>query len=281
MKRYSENIYILFDNDEAWRTATMRALKIAYRENVFPKVILLPQEFKDVDDLTELPNATEILDEAIKSSNDGFLQTYELLKSEYDLSSPIDKQKLFNDMFSLIVAVDNYTIQEHYKQLLADKVWLPYEVINLQLNKYIRTDGRFEQNKKKQKIERKIWQPARDVACAAIFYENYIEKYIENSELRANFLLFAKWVWKHRKSSLLQKVLEDPASLSDEEASELNEIQLWRENELDWLLDEDKKFATIKNTVLRTLNDALKTILKDKDLAVNIKQSLIGISKDV
>lgn len=281
MKRYSENIYILFDNDEAGKTATMRALKIAYRENIFPKVILLPQEFKDVDDLSEEPWATDIFNEAIKSAKDGFIQTYELLKSKYDLSSPIDKQKLFNDMFSLIIAVDNYTIQEHYKQLLADKVWLPYEVINLQLNKYIKSDGRFEQNKKIQKTERKIWQPNREIACAAIFYEKYIEKHIEDSELWANFILFAKWVGKHRESSILQKVLESPSLLSDPEISELNEIQLWRENELNWLLDEDKKFATIKNTVLRTLNDALKTILKDKKLSVEIKQNLIWASKYV
>jgi len=32
----------------------MRALKIAYRENVFPKMIVLPNEFKDVDDLANI-----------------------------------------------------------------------------------------------------------------------------------------------------------------------------------------------------------------------------------
>ena len=45
-----------------------------------------------------------------------------MLRKKYDMTSPIDKQKLFNDMFSLIICVDNYTIQEHYKQVLADKV---------------------------------------------------------------------------------------------------------------------------------------------------------------
>jgi len=48
IKRYTDNVYILFDNDEAWKNATVRALKIAYRENVFPKMIVLPNEFKDV-----------------------------------------------------------------------------------------------------------------------------------------------------------------------------------------------------------------------------------------
>jgi hypothetical protein len=45
-----------------------------------------------------------------------------MLRIKYDMSSPVDKLKLFNDMFSMIICVDNYTIQEHYKQVLAEKV---------------------------------------------------------------------------------------------------------------------------------------------------------------
>jgi len=69
-------------------------------------------------------------------------------------------------MFSLIICVDNYTIQEHYKQLLADKVWLPYEVISLQFNKYVQTDWKFEMNKKIKNEEKKAWQPDREMVCA-------------------------------------------------------------------------------------------------------------------
>jgi len=54
IKRYTDNIYILFDNDEAGKNATIRALKIAYREDVFPKMIVLPNEIKDVDDLANV-----------------------------------------------------------------------------------------------------------------------------------------------------------------------------------------------------------------------------------
>ncbi|OQB41538.1 MAG: DNA primase [candidate division CPR1 bacterium ADurb.Bin160] len=54
MKRYTENIYILFDNDDAGKNATFNALKIAYRENMYPKMISLPKEFKDIDDLANI-----------------------------------------------------------------------------------------------------------------------------------------------------------------------------------------------------------------------------------
>jgi DNA primase len=56
LKRYTENVYILFDNDDAGKNATVRALKIAYRENIFPKMIVLPDGYKDTDDIANDPN---------------------------------------------------------------------------------------------------------------------------------------------------------------------------------------------------------------------------------
>lgn len=43
IKRYSENIYLLFDNDSAGQQATLRALKLFYQQNIFPKIIRLPE----------------------------------------------------------------------------------------------------------------------------------------------------------------------------------------------------------------------------------------------
>jgi DNA primase len=55
-------VYILFDNDDAGKNATVRALKIAYRENIFPKMIVLPDGYKDTDDIANDPNGKEIFD---------------------------------------------------------------------------------------------------------------------------------------------------------------------------------------------------------------------------
>ena len=212
----------------------------------------------------------------MSESKDAFLQVYELLREKYDMSSPIDKQKLFNEMFSLIISVDNYTIQEHYKQLLSDKVGLPYEVISLQLNKYIQTDWKFEVNKKNKVEEKKSWQPDREMVCAALFYENMLEKYIEDKELWSNFVIFAKSVWKYLEGSILQKVFENKDLLSEDEIIELNEIQLWRDKELSELNNEEKRFVSIKNTVSGVLKNWLKLILKNSNLSPDIKQNLLN-----
>lgn len=55
IKRYTPNIYLLFDNDKAGQEATVRALKTAYQQDIFPKIIQLPPPSKDADDLANMP----------------------------------------------------------------------------------------------------------------------------------------------------------------------------------------------------------------------------------
>jgi hypothetical protein len=61
---------------------------------------------------------------------------------------------------------------------------LPYAVIDNQFHKYVSTDGKFETRKKAQEKEVKSWQPDRQTICAALFYDNLLDKYIETQELR-------------------------------------------------------------------------------------------------
>lgn len=67
LKRHTDHIIFSFDNDSAGREATLRALKVAYSSDVFPRILAIPTQFKDVDewsragdsiaDLKKNPNA--------------------------------------------------------------------------------------------------------------------------------------------------------------------------------------------------------------------------------
>jgi len=280
IKRYTDNIYILFDNDEAGKNATIRALKIAYREDVFPKMIVLPNEIKDVDDLANVNGWKDRFKKSISDSKDAFLQVYEMLREKYDMSSPIDKQKLFNDMFSLIICVDNYAIQEHYKQVLAEKVWLPYEVISMQFSKYASTDGKFELRKNQKNNETKSWQPDRNYVCASLFYDNFLDSYIENTSLWSWLLSFAKNIWENISDWVLKKVFVSPNSLDSQDKDVLNQMQLWWDRELSTLTSEEKKFSHIKNVISATLKDFLKQILKS-NIDNELKQKLLNNMKNI
>jgi DNA primase len=244
-------------------------------------MIILPDGYKDTDDIANDLNWKEIFDGCIKNAKDAFLQVYEMLRQKYDMTSPIDKQKIFNEMFGLIACVDNYTIQEHYKQLLSDKVWLPYEVLNAQFQKYLKTDGKFEAMKK-WKLEKKIsWQPDRELICVSLFWDDLFSKYISDASLYEPMFEFAKAISSNVPWDKLYKIFFDRESLDSEEKLQLDEWQLWWEKELEALSWDTKRISLIKTLVLEYLQTKLKLLLKSSVVSMEIKQKLLEDMKKI
>lgn len=281
LKRYTENVYILFDNDDAWKNATVRALRIAYRENIFPKMIILPNGYKDTDDIANDPNWKEIFDWCIKNAKDAFLQIYELLRQKYDMTSPIDKQRLFNEMFGLIACVDNYTIQEHYKQLLAEKVWLPYEILSVQFQKYLKTDWKFELVKKERELQKPSRRPDRDMIFVSLFRDDLFTKYISDPNLYNPLFDFAKNIAENLEWDLLNKVFFHKDSFDPQEKLQLDELQLRWEKELTALSGDEKRMSLIKKLALEHLQIKLKQVLKQSSTPAETKQKLLNDMKNI
>jgi len=174
MKRYTENIFLLFDNDNAGHQATLRALKLFYQQNMFPKIIKLPEGFKDVDELSNTPEGKSAFETCLMNAQDGFLGIYHQMRSELDMTSPIDKQKLINTLFELIISVNSLTIQEHYKQLLAEKLGFAFEILDAQFKRYKTTDGKLilnQQNRQQQEENTDRYQLHRDELVVSLFYQ--------------------------------------------------------------------------------------------------------------
>lgn len=164
LKRYSENIYLLFDNDGAGYQATVRALKLFYQQNIFPKIISLPQGNKDIDDLANTKNGKSEFEHCLNSAKDGFISIYEHFRSTMDINSPVDKQKLINALFELILSVNSLAIQEHYKQILAEKLGFAVEILNAQFQRYKASDGKLLllQQERQQEQQEQNYQLERD-----------------------------------------------------------------------------------------------------------------------
>jgi hypothetical protein len=65
---------------------------------------------------------------------------FNLLKSKFDITSPVEKQKIMNKMFELILSVDNYAIQDHYLHVFAENIGFAYEILNAQFKKFKNTE---------------------------------------------------------------------------------------------------------------------------------------------
>ncbi|MEI8091689.1 MAG: toprim domain-containing protein [bacterium] len=273
IKRYTENVYLLFDNDNAGQEATIRALNTAYQNNIFPKVIRLPQEMKDADDVANRSDGKEILNQCFKDAQDGFVTTFNELKTRKDFSSPIDKHKIFNMMFGLIQSMNNVSLQQHYVQTMADIANTPYEVMYQQYKKFGKDEGRYTIPKSKAEP---TYQIDRSILSAALFCDNFIDQFIEDQELRAPL--------RQLVEKLIILLPESPfarARTSEDESikTTIAEMQLRREKELNDGHDEKKRFQIIKQTINNIIHDDIKIIFKNKTVSDEDKKEILKLKQ--
>ena len=96
IKRYSDDIYICYDQDGAGIKATEKAIGIFHEIDVNPSVIVLDQG-NDPDDFIR-SRGREAFEEKIKTANDSYNYKYEKILDQYTKASPserLDKLNLF------------------------------------------------------------------------------------------------------------------------------------------------------------------------------------------
>ena len=274
IKRYTENVYLLFDNDSAGQEATIRALNVAYQNNVFPKVIHIPKEYKDMDELANIPQGKEILQQSFSAAQDGFVSTFQTLKASKDFSSPIEKQQILNTLFGLIQNINNVSLQQHYIQALADITHSPYEYLDRQYRNYCKNEGKFTRPREKKEVS---YQIDRVIMATALFYENFIEQYVQDPQL-----------WEALRSlvsKIAQLLPESPfgqalnPQVDDEQKKEIESMQLRWDKELNDGKDEKRKYATILQTIRQVIHLAIQTISKNRNISGEDKQSILQLTR--
>ena len=277
LKRHTENIFLLFDNDQAWRQATFRALKLCYAQDIFPKIITLPEWFKDADELANSNAWVQMFQECVDNAKDWFLEIFDRLRSSFDMNSPVDKTRLINTMFELILSVNNVLIQESYKKSFADKLGFPFETVDVQFKKYVQGAGKIyvqQQRKNTASVMPSHYQPDRDQLFVALFYNNFVVNQLgESSEFCSELIAFANKVSHVDENSLLYHCLKN--SCSEEEKIMLDELQLWREKEVWELSDENSKRAVVVTTITPVIQELFKMAAKSPNLNDEEKRELI------
>lgn len=272
LKRYTDKLYFLFDNDEAGQKATLRALKIAYQHDVFPKLLNLPPKYKDVDELGQEKNGKEQFDILLKEAIDAFLSIYKKLRTDMDMGSPVDKQRLMNTMFELIVGLPNPSTQIHYLSILAEEIGQSYEVMSAQYQQYVSTDGKFSiRQQQKKKKNTNIYQLQREDIVASLFDIEFMKSLLGDSDYSQKLLALGNKV----------KTILSESPLAIQGAPEQQqEAQLWREKELSETKDEDKP-NVIRKIITPTLKNYIQQIRKLPDVSAEYKQEVFEMVRSV
>ena len=133
LKRYTHNVVIVYDGDNAGELAALRGLDIFIEEEMNVRVVALP-EGCDPDSLVQKFGIQD-LKSRISEAKDLFDYKLGVLKSRYSAKDIIGKAKISQEMLVTIHKFKNAVIRSEYVKRLAEELRLEEEALLEELKK--------------------------------------------------------------------------------------------------------------------------------------------------
>ena len=128
LKRYSCNINMAFDMDEAGQNAARRGIGIALKEGMNIKVIRIPSGAgKDPDEC--LKKNPQVWFEAVKNAQDVMDWYFEKAFQNKNTNNFHDKQTIANELLSEIALIPYAVEKDHWLRLLSEKLGVEVSVL--------------------------------------------------------------------------------------------------------------------------------------------------------
>lgn len=305
LKRYSSNVIIAYDMDEAGRKATERTALIL-KENGFNIRVLEFNDAKDPDEYLNVFGKDKFL-ERVKESKEIFDFLYEFYSKEYNLSDMLSKQNFvlaFKPFFSVLdkdIEKALY-LEKLAKNLEIDKNFLEKELIENNKKEKInfkKSENKVSYYEKKHDREPKINDLEKDSLKLSFAYPEFAEfcmdKKIESSSIKKILDLIIE-EFKNNSSFSASELLEN--NFLNEEEKELilvyytslmtltekSKQELYVESYKGWfrkeIIEEMKKSKEIRNIESVTKSLALKELQLKMEVEVNDIMLIKNLYKD-
>jgi len=140
LKRYTEEVLLLYDSDEAGVKAALRAIPILNEAGLSVKVVDL-SPYKDPDDLVKALGS-EGLRQRIQTALDSFLFEVKALQKNYDMSTPKQATDYYKAVARKILVFPTDIERKTYAQAVANMLQMTYkEMANLVEKEGIKSGG--------------------------------------------------------------------------------------------------------------------------------------------
>lgn len=128
LKRYSENIKVAFDSDDAGQKAAKRGIDIALEKGMRVQVICIPENAgKDPDDCIRKDPKSWI--KAIEEAKDIMDWYVDKAFAMRDIKKPSEKQAIVETILPEIVLIPYAVERDHWLHVIANKLGIPTDVL--------------------------------------------------------------------------------------------------------------------------------------------------------
>ncbi len=117
IKRYVQEVYLVYDSDEAGTKAALRATPILKEAGISAKVIRM-EPYKDPDEFIKNLGAGEF-EKRIGGARNGFMFGLEVLEKDYQMDSPEGKTAFFQEAARRLTRFEDELERENYIEAVA------------------------------------------------------------------------------------------------------------------------------------------------------------------
>ena len=117
LKRYTQEVLLLYDSDDAGVRAALRAIPILREAGVSSRVVNL-KPHKDPDEFIKNLGAEEF-ERRIGNARNGFMFGLEMLEKEYDMNSPEGKTAFFQEAARRLIGFEDELERNNYIEAVA------------------------------------------------------------------------------------------------------------------------------------------------------------------
>lgn len=206
IKRYSQNITVIYDGDPAGIKASLRGIDLILEEGMNVKIVLLP-EGEDPDSMAR-NNSEKVLKDFIKTNSSDFVIFKTKLLLEEGKGDPLKKAQLIREIVETIAKVEDSILANLYLKECASLMDVNESILITELNKIKRKRLKKQFNEpafEDIEIEVKPEQPTEDpYKLTTVFEERELlrllinygnmnwkdENGIENTELKVADIIF-------------------------------------------------------------------------------------------
>lgn len=134
MKRYTKEVLITYDSDEAGTTAALRAIPILKEAGLATRVVNM-QPYKDPDEFIKNLGAEAFNERLLKASN-SFLFELDIRKRNYDMSDPESKTAFYREIAQKLLEFPEELERNNYMEAVADIYHIGFENLRSMVNRY-------------------------------------------------------------------------------------------------------------------------------------------------
>ena len=132
MKRYTNEVLVTYDSDEAGTKAALRAIPILREAGLSVRVINM-KPYKDPDEFIKALG-TEAFQERIDRAQSSFLFEVEVLERGYNLRDPAAKTAFFDETAKKLLSFSEELERNNYIEAVAEKYGVAYETLRRRVN---------------------------------------------------------------------------------------------------------------------------------------------------